>query len=191
MVRWSSAGSAAGASAGRATPKVLAEALEHVLVAGLVERDADRVGVDEPQVQALAERLRHELLGAAGRSDRERVEEGVVPRLEAGGAEARGQASGAGVHLLGDVPEPLGAVVHGVHRRDDRQEHLRGADVRGRLLAPDVLLTGLQGQAVGGATGGVHRHADEAARHGPTQRVARGEEARVRAAVAERHAEPL
>ena len=114
-----------------------------------------------------------------------------MPRLEAGGAEAGGQTGRAGVHLLGDVPEPLGPVVHGVHRRDDRQEHLRRADVRGRLLTPDVLLTGLQGQSVRGATGGVDGHADEASGHGPAQAVARGEEAGVRSAVAERYAEPL
>ena len=101
------------------------------------------------------------------------------------------QASGLAVHSLGDVLQAFGAVVHGVHRRDDGEEHLRGADVRGRLLPADVLLAGLQGEAVGRTSGGVDRHADEAARHRAAELVAGGEEPGVGTAVAERHAEAL
>jgi hypothetical protein len=54
-----------------------------------------------------------------------------------------------------------------------------------------VLLARLQRHAQRGAAVGVARDADDAPRELPLELVARGEEGRVRAAVAERHAEPL
>ena len=132
------------------------------------------------------------LVGAARDVDGERCRRRRRGRPRRPPARERGgQASRLAVHPLGDVPQPLGAVVHGVHRRDDGEEHLRGADVGGGLLPADVLLARLQGEAVGGAAGGVDRHADEAAGHRAAERVAGGEEPGVGAAVAERHAEAL
>ena len=185
-------GQGVGAAAGQRGPERASHALEDVVVGGLVERDADRVGVDAAQVQPVVERGGHELVGPARRPDGEVSKkaswtDGSKPAAR----RRRRQAGRAAVHLLGDVPEALGPVVHGVHRGDDGEQHLGGADVRRRLLAADVLLAGLQGEAVGGATGGVDGHADEAAGHRPAQAVAGGEEAGVRAAVAERHAEAL
>ncbi|MNM74037.1 hypothetical protein D3C81_857860 [compost metagenome] len=54
-----------------------------------------------------------------------------------------------------------------------------------------MLLAGLQGHAQRGVAAGVLGHADDAARHGALEFVAGGEERRVRAAVAHRHAEAL
>jgi hypothetical protein len=62
---------------------------------------------------------------------------------------ARSDGLGVTVHALGDRHQAVRAVIRGVHRGDDGQQHLRGADVGRRLLTADVLLTGLQRQAVG------------------------------------------
>ena len=86
---------------------------------------------------------------------------------------------------------PVRAVVDGVHRGDDGEQHLRGADVAGRLLAADVLLAGLQRQPVGRRAVGVDRDADQPAGQLPLEAGADGEVAGVRAAEAERHAEAL
>jgi hypothetical protein len=83
------------------------------------------------------------------------------------------------------------AVIHGVHRRHHREQHLRGADVRGRLLAADVLLARLQREAVGGLPCASTVHADEAPGHAALQLVAHRHVAGVRAAEAHRHAEAL
>ena len=90
-----------------------------------------------------------------------------------------------------DRPQAVRAVVDGVHRGDDRQQHLRGADVARRLLAADVLLAGLQRQPVGRGAVGVDRHPDQAAGQLPLQPGAHRQVAGVRAAEAERHAEAL
>ena len=80
---------------------------------------------------------------------------------------------------------------HGIERRHHRQQRLRGADVRGRLFAADMLLARLQGQPVGLPSGRVDADAHDPARHRPLQIVAAGHEARMRPAIAHRHAEPL
>ena len=54
-----------------------------------------------------------------------------------------------------------------------------------------MLLTGLQGEPVGGVAGGVVRDTDQPTRQLALQRRAHRKEAGVRAAEAERHAEPL
>ncbi len=101
--------------------------------------------------------------------------------------EDRGEAMGA----AGDAGQAFRAVVHGVHRRHHRQQHLRGADVGRRLLAADVLFARLQGEAVGRLAFGIDRHADQAARHRALVGIAAGHERRVRATETERHAEAL
>ena len=50
------------------------------------------------------------------------------------------------VHLFGDGPQPVRAVVDGVERGRHGQQHLRGADVRRGPVAANVLLAGLQRQ---------------------------------------------
>jgi hypothetical protein len=47
-----------------------------------------------------------------------------------------------------DALEPARTVIHRVHRRHHREQHLRGADVGGRLLAANVLLARLQREPV-------------------------------------------
>ena len=91
----------------------------------------------------------------------------------------------------GDPPQPRRPVIDAVHRRHDREQHLRGADVARRPLAADVLLTRLKGHAIGLAPVHVVADADDAAGEGPLEGVARGDEARVRPPVAHRHAEAL
>ena len=173
-------------------PKRGRDAREHVVGGGLVEGDADVVVVDPAQVDPPLEGRGHHLVGCDPGTRTATVSKKAswttsTPARPEGG----GQASGLAVHPLGDVPQALGAVVHGVHRRDHGEEHLRGADVRGGLLPADVLLARLQGEAVGGAPGGVDRHADQPAGHRAAEVVAGGEEPGVRTAVAERHAEAL
>ena len=87
--------------------------------------------------------------------------------------------------------QPLRAVIDGVQAGDVGEQRLRGADVRRRLLAADVLLARLQRHPVRRVAVRVDRHADDAARRLPDVLLERREERGVRAAVAERHAEPL
>jgi hypothetical protein len=42
------------------------------------------------------------------------------------------QRLGLGVDAFGDVADAVRAVVHAVHRGNDREENLRGADIAGR-----------------------------------------------------------
>ncbi len=95
------------------------------------------------------------------------------------------------MHVLGDGPQPVGAVVDRVHRGHVGEEGLRRADVRGRLLAADVLLAGLERHPEGRVAVAVSGEADDAAGQPALEGVGRREEGRVRAAVAERHAEAL
>ena len=109
----------------------------------------------------------------------------------AGLAQRGGQHRGVAVGAPRDRPQPLGAVVDGVHRRHHGQQHLRGADVGGRLVAADVLLAGLQREPVRRAALGVDRDADQPAGQVPLEAGAHGHEAGVRAAVEQRDAEAL
>ena len=84
-----------------------------------------------------------------------------------------------------------GAVIHRVEAGDVGEQRLRRADVGGRLLPADVLLARLQRHAVRRVAVRVHRDAHDAAGHLARVLLERREERRVRAAVAERHAEPL
>ena len=64
-----------------------------------------------------------------------------------------------------DCPQTFRAVIDGIHRGHDREEHLRRADVAGGLVAADVLLARLQREAIGRAALRIVRNADEPARH--------------------------
>ena len=102
-----------------------------------------------------------------------------------------GEPGGPGVHRLRDHPQAAGAVVDRVHAGRDGEQHLRGADVGGRLLPPDVLLAGLQREPEGRGAVDIPGHADQPARQGAFESGPDGDVARVRAAVEQRHAEPL
>ncbi len=82
-------------------------------------------------------------------------------------------------------------MVHGVHRGDDGEQHLRGADVARRLLATDVLLARLQRETERGAPRVVLRHSDEAAGERPREFRPRGDEPGMRSTEAEGNTEPL
>ena len=89
--------------------------------------------------------------------------------LVAGLGDALGEHAGHGVHALGDLLEPLGAVVDGVHGGHVGEQGLRRADVGRGLLAADVLLARLQRHAERHLARHVLRHADDAARHVPNK----------------------
>ena len=46
-------------------------------------------------------------------------------------------------NTLGDVAQPIGAMVDRIHAGHDGGQHLRGTDVGGGFFAADVLLSGL------------------------------------------------
>ncbi len=158
---------------------------------GLVQRDAHVAIVVVAQVDAGGEGRLADGGGSPGAVHADRVEVGRVPGGEAQAGQGALERHGERVHAAGDPGEPLGPVVDGVEAGDVGEQGLRGADVRGGLLAPDVLLAGLQRHAERRLPVGVHRHADDAAGRLAHERLARGEERRMRAAVAHRHAEPL
>ncbi len=101
------------------------------------------------------------------------------------------QQAGLQVHAARDAQQANRAVPDGVEAGHHRQQHLGGADVAGRLLAADVLLARLQRQAQGRVAGGIDAAADQTAGHLPLIGFRGGEECRVRAAEAHRHAEAL
>ena len=135
--------------------------------ADLGERQADGVLVDEQQVQPLGARCGDDLARPTGGSHLEGVEEVRGAHVEPGGRQGGGGPARQVVGARRDRPQPRGAVVDGVHRGDDREQHLRGADVGGRLVPADVLLAGLERQPVGRTPLRVDRDADEATREVP------------------------
>ena len=134
---------------------------------------------------------RDDVGGATGHRHGQGVEEPVVHRRMTGVGQGPGQHGGVPVRAGRDRGEPVGTVVDGVHRRHDGQQHLGGADVGGRLVATDVLLAGLQGEPVGRPPLGVDRDADQPTGQVSLESGGHRHEARVRAAVEQRHAEPL
>ena len=163
----------------------------HVLDGGgLVEGDADRVGVAPAEVEFFGGGGGVDALGPDV-GDGERVEDRLRVDLRAEGGEALGEQAGEQLHTLGDFPEALGSVVNGIHRGHDGEQYLCGADVGRGLVAADVLLARAEGQPHGGVALGILRHADEPAGHLALEGILRGEETGMRSAEAERHAEAL
>ena len=89
------------------------------------------------------------------------------------------------------VPQPVRPDRGEVDGRRERQERLVGADVAGRLLAADVLLAGAHRHDEGATSFEVLRLADEAPGDLAHERVGAGNDAQVRATVAERDAQWL
>ena len=123
--------------------------------------------------------------------DSECVEDRLGVDLRAEGGEALREETGEEFHALRNFPEALGSVVDGIHRGHDGEQHLRGADVGRGLVAADVLLARAERQPHGGVALGILRHADEPAGHLALEGILCGEEAGMRSAEAERHAETL
>ena len=157
----------------------------------LVERDADTPGAELPKVDPPFLCLGNHAVRRLAKRDSDRVEKMLRLHRLAKLPQAVGQRLGLGVDASADLPQPVGAVVHGVHRGDVGQQRLRGADVARGLVAADVLLACLQRQPQGRAAVRVLGHADDPARQPPLVFVPCGDERRVRAAVAHRHAETL
>ena len=132
-------------------------------------------------------------LGAAfiAKLDAKRVEEIPGGDAVAESLETFGEPAGQAVDALRDRAQTLRAVIDGIHRSHDREQHLRRADVARRLVAADVLLARLEREAISRAACGIVRDADEPAGHLAFVFIARGEEGGVRSAEAERNAEAL
>ena len=172
----------------------LAEAAEQRLqfvgAHGLVEGDADRVLVDDAEIDLFGVGCGMDARrGHVG--DGQRVEDRLRVDLGAEGLEAGGERIGEQLDPARDPPEALGAVVHRVHRRHDGEEDLGGADVGRGLVAADVLLARAEREAHGRIALGILGDADEAAGHLALEGIASGEEAGVGSAEAERYAEAL
>src|SRR5205085_11902696 len=90
-----------------------------------------------------------------------------------------------------DRTQAAGAVIDGIHRRDDGEKNLSGADVTRRFVAANVLLAGLHREPVTWAAHRIVRDADEAPGHVPFVGVARGEISGMRSAETERNTETL
>ncbi len=150
---------------------------------------ADVALAELAQVDALRPR-RGEHRRRVDTGHRERVEERAVD-LQAAALQPFGEDRGQPVNALRDTGQAVRSVIDGVHARHHGEQHLRGADVGRRLLAADVLLARLQRQPVRRLALRIDRHADQPAGHRALERVLAAHERGVRAAEAERHAEPL
>ena len=157
---------------------------------GLVERHVHQATAGVAHVEARVQGPRHPRFGIVGLHTHG-VEKHRVLHVVPGLSQRRRQGPGTVVDRFGDASQPLGPVVHRVKPRDHRQQHLRGADVAGRLVAADVLLAGLQRHPQRRLAPRVAREADDAPGHTPRVFLVRGQEARVRTAVAHRHTETL
>ncbi len=122
----------------------------------LVEGDAEMVGIDRPEVDPGVARLAAIVAAWPGTRTVSVSKNASVATSMPRPAQPFGQNRGQAVHPSSDFLEAVGAVIDGVHRGHDRQQHLRGADVAGRLLAPDVLLARLERHAKRGAAPRVH-----------------------------------
>src|SRR5438046_1614414 len=105
--------------------------------------------------------------------------------------QASSQEAGKEMNAFRNRLQPFRPVINRVSRRHVREERLRRADVARRFLTPDVLLAGAERKTQSGPAAGVFRDANEPAGYLTFEGFARGEEGRVRAAVAEWHAETL
>ena len=158
----------------------------------LGRRQADVVGVDQHAGAGRPARAAATTSPARpGTAHGQRVEPGVVDDLHSAGPQGRGDAAGVVVGALRDPAQALGTVVDGVHRRHDREQHLRGADVGRRLVAADVLLAGLEGEPVGRAALRVDGHPHQPAGQVPLETGRHRHVAGVRTAVEEGYAEAL
>ena len=157
----------------------------------LAARDPDVVLVDEPQEHPAVAGIGDDGRRGARHLDHDGVEELPVDQREAGASKPAARSRGPAVDAAGNAAQALGAVVHGVHGSDDRQQDLRRADVGGGLLAADVLLPRLQGEPVGRAVLRVDGEADQASGQVPLEAALDGHVRRMRPAVPERDAEAL
>ena len=187
-------GEVGGIEAGRLAAVENLEEIGDVLFGdGFVERDAEALGVNGAEVDA-ARFGEFENVGGGSSTgpDADGIEEvggGQLRKRMALGI-AR-QDAGEEMDALGDAFEAVGAVIDGIERGHVGEERLGGADVARGLVAANVLLAGLKGEAQGGTASGIPGDADDASGHLAFEGVACGQIGRMRAAVAERHAEPL
>ena len=136
---------------------------------GLVERDARRrVGGSARRLirRAAARRSSSARAGRSGTSTRSVSKNASCTTSIAEPPEPVGQQAASGHAPARAIRRrPSRAVVHGVHARHHREQHLRRADVARRLVAADVLLARLERQPVARACRGVARDADDPAGH--------------------------
>src|SRR5258708_22018958 len=97
----------------------------------------------------------------------------------------RGKAGGG----VGGLFKGFGAMIDGIHRGHDSEEHLGRADVGRGLVAADVLLARAEGETHGRVAVDILRHADEPAGHLPLELIPGGEKTGMRAAEAHRYTE--
>ena len=83
----------------------------------LVERDTERVGVDEPQVHPRGRGGRDDLGRAARNPHRQRVEVVLVHDLDPTRAQRGREPVGESVHAARDRAQTVGTVVRGVQTR--------------------------------------------------------------------------
>ncbi len=158
----------------------------------LVEGDAEGVLVQLPEVDPVTPRRReHRLHPLRADLDPERVEEDVVHHGKAQSLQPLRERQRETMNPFGHPAQSVGAVIDGIHPRDDREKHLGGAYVAGRPLAANVLLAGLQGHPESRLATIIHRDADDPARNPSFELLARGEIRGVRPAVAQRNPETL
>src|SRR5439155_13146211 len=103
----------------------------------------------------------------------------------------RSENCGKAVEAARDVLQTLRPVINRVSGGHVCEEDLRRADVAGGFFPANVLLPRAEREAQGGAATGIPRDTDKPAGHLALEGLARREVSRMRAAVAQRHSEPL
>ena len=158
---------------------------------GLVEGDAQMVGIDHTQVYACLQCLGGDSPGLARHVKGDGVEEGLIHRIVTQEAQAFGHDLRHAVHTPRDQLQTVGTVIGRIEAGDDGKQNLSGADIAGRLLAPNMLLSGLQGHAQRRFALAIDRNTDNTPRNGALVDLARGEERGMRPAIPHWNAETL
>ncbi len=95
------------------------------------------------------------------------------------------------MYPLGNPLQSGRAMIHGIHRGNNGQQHLGGTDITGCFLAADMLLAGLQRQAIRWVALTVLGYTYDPTRHHPRIGLLRGKEGRVRPTKAQRYPKAL
>ena len=115
----------------------------------------------------------------------------VDHRQVVGGTQGQGQGAGVAMNALSDGTQALRSVVHGVHRRHDRQQTLGGANVGRGLVPSNMLFAGLQGHAQGGLAQTVDGDANDSAWKMALEPFAGRKKRSMRSSVTHGHSKPL
>src|SRR5437762_11576913 len=92
--------------------------------------------------------------------DADRVEKVLMHNCKTKSAQTLCELAGQAMNAFGDRAKTVRSMINGVHRSNDREQHLRRANIAGSFIAPNMLLPRLQCEAVSWLALSIMRDAD-------------------------------